>query len=317
MKTIAIIGTGAVGGYCAAKLHQAGFDVHCLLGHDYGKVRENGLTLIENNRDIISTVKAYKDSSQIPRCDIIVVALKSTSNFILEKLLSSLLSPNGLVVILQNGIGVEEEVAKFVEPEKIVGGSCILKVTKISPGVVKHFGYNMIELAQYYIDNQYEGISEAVENLSRIFKKSGIDAQPAPHLPTIRWKKLCGNIPTSGLSVVLNASAKDLVENPASFSLVKLLTQEVIVAARKSGAHIPDEFYEFREKILESFRTMEKHNMSMKDDFDTKKPLELHAIYENALNIAERHGALMPLTKMLYQQLLYLDAKNQVSQKCL
>jgi 2-dehydropantoate 2-reductase len=46
VKTFAIIGTGAIGGYCAIKLIQAGFEVHCLLGSDYEFVKKNGLTLI-------------------------------------------------------------------------------------------------------------------------------------------------------------------------------------------------------------------------------------------------------------------------------
>ena len=55
---------------------------------------------------------------------------------------------------------------------------------------------------------------------------------------------------------------------------------------------------------------MEKSNSSMKDDYDAKKPLELHAIYENAIKIAKENQVAMPLTEMLYQQLVYLNEKN-------
>lgn len=48
----------------------------------------------------------------------------------------------------------------------------------------------------------------------------------------------------------------------------------------------------------------------MKVDYDAEKPLELHAIYENAINIATQHKVSMPLTEMLYQKLLYLNSKN-------
>jgi len=44
----------------------------------------------------------------------------------------------------------------------------------------------------------------------------------------------------------------------------------------------------------------------MKDDFDAGNPLELPAIYEDSLQIAQRNGAHMPLTEMLYLQLRYL-----------
>ncbi len=48
----------------------------------------------------------------------------------------------------------------------------------------------------------------------------------------------------------------------------------------------------------------------MKEDFDAKRPLELQAIYENAIAIAEKNGCEMPLTKMLFLQLRYLDQQN-------
>lgn len=48
----------------------------------------------------------------------------------------------------------------------------------------------------------------------------------------------------------------------------------------------------------------------MKDDFDAKKPLELRAIYENPIRIAKENHVAMPLTEMLYQQLVYLNEKN-------
>lgn len=131
ISSYAIIGTGAIGGYCAVKLQQAGFDVHCLLRHDYLLVREKGLTLIENDKTNTVPVKVYDDINKMPACD--------------------------------------------------------------------------------------------------------------------------------------------LVENISSFEILKMITKEVIYAAKQCGANIPDDFYEFRMAIFESFKKMEKNYSSMKDDFNAKK----------------------------------------------
>lgn len=312
MKTISIIGTGAIGGYCAVKLQQAGFDVSCLCGSDYETIKKNGLTLIENDgSEIIAHVKTFSRIQQLSPADFVLVALKTTANSILKDSLNSLIKQNGAVVLLQNGIGMESEIAEYIEPEKIIGGICYIKVTKIAPGVIRHFGFNNVELAQYYANEHEEGISSNVEELSIILQKAGLEAKPAPHLPSIRWKKLGGNIATSGLCIALNASHNELVENPDSFVLLKKITQEAVTAATKSGAQLPDDFFKFRLKVFESFKTMEKHNSSMKDDFDANKPIELDAIYKNALSIAAKHGVKMPYTEMLYHQLLFMVAKKQ------
>src|SRR5476649_1936202 len=90
-KSYAIIGTGAIGGYCAIKLQQAGFDVHCLVNRDYEFVKQNGLTLIEDKKPITLPVKIYDDIKKIPQCDVILITLKSTANHILQNSLRPLL----------------------------------------------------------------------------------------------------------------------------------------------------------------------------------------------------------------------------------
>ncbi|HSW93414.1 MAG TPA: 2-dehydropantoate 2-reductase [Gammaproteobacteria bacterium] len=310
-KSYAIIGTGAIGGYCAVKLQQAGFDVHCLLGHDYLSVKETGLTIIENDMPVTVSVNAYNDIHNMPPCDVILITLKTTANHILKDGLKNMAGKNIIIAMLQNGIGMEAELAEFIEPQKIVGGTCILKVTKISPGTIRHFGHGITEWAQYFPDENKRLISEIAKEIAGDFKLAGFNSTASPHLPTIKWKKIASNIPISGLSVVLNTSTKELVETPSSLDLLKRMTREVIDAAKICGAEIPDDFYEFRLGVFESFKKMQENYPSMKGDFDARKPLELHAIYENAINIAKKHHAPMLLSEMLYLQLCYLDAKNR------
>lgn len=305
-KTYAIIGTGAIGGFCAVKLQQAGFDVHCLVNRDYEFVKQNGLTLIEDNQPVTVHVHTYSDIKAMPQCDVVLITLKSTANHILKNGLGHLLHDQTIVGIVQNGIGIEAEIAAFIPAEKIVGASNLLKVTKTSPGVVKHFGWDLFEWAQYYPDESHKEISAAAQQISDDFSRAGLNSVAMPHLPTIRWKKLAANIPTSGLAIVLDAYTNEIINNPSSFEILKRITQEVLTAGKQCGADIPDDFYDFRLAAFEKMRKMEKNNFSMKDDFDAGNPLELHAIYESPLKIAKKHGASMPLTEMLYLQLRYL-----------
>lgn len=310
IKNYAILGTGAIGGYFAIKLFQAGFTVHCLLRRDFSHVKQHGLTLISDKEKITAPINAYQSIHDMPVCDTILVALKTTDNELLKDLLPKIMHSGTTVVILQNGIGIEQEIAEFIDPYKVIGGSCMLKVSRESSGVIRHFGLNSIELAQYYADAYQEGITDKVEELAENFRKARIPCIVTTHLATMRWKKLAGNIAVNGLSVVLNAYTQELVKHPASFRLLCAITKEVISAAEQSGAKLPKDFYQFRLNVLQSFSDMEKNYSSMKEDFDAKRPLELHAIYENAISLAERNNFSMPLTEMLYQQLLYLNEEN-------
>ncbi len=304
-KRYAVLGAGAIGGYAAVKLYQAGFDVHAAFRSDYSHVVQNGLRLQTDTETVTVAIPAYQDLRDAPPCDVILVAWKTTENALLKTVLPQLIGPHTVVVMMQNGIGVEQEVAKIVFAQCIVGCSTFLKVTKIAPGLIRHFGLNQLEFAQYYQDEHKQEISEQVKHLVQDFKQAGMDAQAVKHLPTMRWHKLVGNIPLSGLSVVLNASLQELVFNSASYELLLALTQEVIDTAKHCGAEIAKDFFKERLQILESFKKMAPSNPSMRDDFDAKRPLELGAIYKNPLAIAKAHQVDMPLTTMLYRQLLF------------
>lgn len=310
MKTFAIIGTGAIGGYCAVKLQQAGFDVHCLIGRDYLHVKKHGLTLIEGEKSYTLPIQAYHNISDMPVCDVVLIALKTTANALFIPVLSNIVNDNTTVVVLQNGIGMEQEIANYIPSTQIVGGSCMLKVDKHAPGVITHSHFNNIEFAQYYSNYHESGLTPIIEQLVADFTSAGFNVTATEHLPTLRWKKLIANIPVNGLSVVLDAATIELVEDPTCFNLLCALTKEVVTTAIKCGAKITDDFYNARLKVLESFKSLPKSYSSMKHDFDAKQTLELDAIYKNAIHIASLYTVSMPLTTMLYQQLSYLNNKN-------
>ncbi len=302
MKTFAVLGVGAIGGYCAVRLAQAGFPVHCLLRSDFSFVKEHGMTIVSSEGSIHVKVNIYEKISTMSPCDVILIALKTTQNHLLKEMLLPIMHSETVIVMLQNGIGMEQQLAEYIDPQKIIGGICNLKVSKESPGTIRHLGHNFIQLAQYYPDETMQGIPQIIEDLCQNFRQAGIQCTAREHLPTLRWEKLASNIPLSGLSTVLNASIQDLVTNTASFTLLCALTQEVISAAEQCGAPLPPDFFQFRLKILKSFIGMEKSYPSMKEDFDAKRSMELNAIYENAINITKAHHYRIPLTEMLYQQ---------------
>ena len=79
-----------------------------------------------------------------------------------------------VVVMLQNGIGMEQQLAEYIDPQKIIGGICNLKVSKESPGTIRHLGHNFIQLAQYYPDENMQGIPQVIEDLCQNFRQAGI-----------------------------------------------------------------------------------------------------------------------------------------------
>lgn len=300
-----ILGTGALGGFYGARLQRAGLEVHFLLRSDYQWVRDHGLAVesIDGNFTL-PQVNAYPDIQEMPPCDVVVVALKTTQNHLLPRLIPAILKPEGMVLVLQNGLGVETQVAEIVGPQRVVGGLCFLCSNKIGPGHIRHLDYGQITLADYGPDYWPQGITKGLHSIAADFEQAGIPIQLSADLGLARWQKLVWNIPFNGLSVVLDADTDALITDASTRQLLKALMQEVVTAAHHCGVRIAEGFIE---SMLQATTTMKPYRTSMKIDFDAGRPLEVEAILGAPLRQGSANGADLPLITMLYQQLKFLE----------
>jgi 2-dehydropantoate 2-reductase len=308
MKSFAIIGTGAVGGYYGGLLQKAGFDVHFLLHSDCEFVKQNGLTVESVNGDFrLPEVSAYNDPKQMPRCDVAIISLKTTANRILKDVLPRVIQEGGIVLTLQNGLGSEEEVASIVGSERVIGGLCFLCSNKIGPGHIRHVDYGLITLGEYRADGKPGGITPRLERLGTAMKSAGIEIQLIEDLPLARWKKLVWNVPFNGLTVVKNCLTDELMRNPKTKALCRRLMDEVATAAAACARPIDPAFID---KMMEHTEQMVPYAPSMRLDFDRGNPMEIESIYGNPIRAAKAAGVEMPETEKLYRQLISLNPKR-------
>ncbi|RMH73444.1 MAG: putative 2-dehydropantoate 2-reductase [Cyanobacteria bacterium J007] len=308
-RRYAVIGTGAIGGFYGAKLQQAGFDVHFLLNRDYQWVRDRGLVIESVNGDFsLPEVNAYQQPQKMPKCDVVIVALKTTANHLLPELLPPVVKENGVVVLLQNGLGAEEEVAQIVGSDRVMGGLCFICSNKIGPGHIRHSDYGAIELGDYDESYRARGITDRMQAIAGDFDRAGITILDSEDLLASRWKKLVWNIPFNGLSVILDAKTDALIADRATRSLAEDLMQEVVNGAAAHDRAIAPEFVQ---EMLDKTVKMKPYLTSMKLDYDRRQPLEIEAIFGNPLKKAAKVGVRLPKIETLYQQLVFLDRRNR------
>jgi 2-dehydropantoate 2-reductase len=308
-RSYAILGTGALGGFYGARLCRAGADVHFLLHSDFEHVRQHGLVIDSKDGDfVLPRVQAYKDVRDMPRCDVAVVALKATQNHLLPALLPPVLADGGTILLMQNGLGGEEEAARAAPGHAVLAGLCFLCSNKVAPGHIRHLDYGTVRFAEYAADSAPAGIGDRTRGIAQDFANAGIQVDTKEDLVLARWQKLVWNVPMSGLSVVLDAHTQALMTDPYTRALAEDIMHEVVAGARACGRHIHDNFVQ---KMIDMTVAMPPYRASMKIDFDDGKPMEVEAIYGNPLRVARAAGAPMPLVETLYRQLKFLDDANK------
>ena len=304
-RSYAIIGTGALGGFYGARLQRAGCEVHFLLHSDYEHVVRHGLICESKDGDFsLPRVNAYCDVHDMPGCDVVCVCLKTTQNHQLPELLPPVAKDTGVVLVMQNGLDMEEQVAQIVGPGRVMGALCFICTNKVGPGHIRHLDYGTIALGEF----ASRGVSDRMRAIAGDLERAGIPVQLAEDLPVTRWQKLVWNIPYNGLSVVLDANTAELMAAPDTSQLVEQLMQEVVGDARACGVNTGDDIVP---AMLAHTEKMTPYRTSMKIDYDEHRPMEVEAIFGNPLRAAQQAGAESPLIGMLYRQLKFLDARDR------
>ena len=302
-RSYAVIGSGALGGLYGGLLAKAGFDVHFLFRRDYQHVRQHGLKVESILGDFeLSHVQAYDNVQEMPQCDVTILGLKTTQNHLLQELLPPVCGEHGHVLCLQNGLNVERDSATVVGGDRVLGGCCFLCSNKVGPGHIRHLDQGRIVFGDW--GPMATEASVLARSIAEDLVTAGIDANTTDDLPQTRWRKLMWNIPFNGLSVVLDASTKQLIEDPSATNLAVDLIHETRAAAEACGVVIPEWM---AEKTIEVTKEMVPYDSSMRLDFLAGRPMEIQAIFGNPIDEALQHGFSMRRVEVLRDQLTFLS----------
>ena len=296
-----VIGTGALGGFYGGKLANAGQEVHFLFRSDYEYVRKKGLQVDSVNGDFrLSKVNAYQTTRQMPVCDVILVCMKTTGNHLLPEMIRSLIHPRSVVILLQNGLGLEDDLAAQLPDVEIAGGLAFICSNKVGPGHIQHLDYGKLIIGSYNLID-----SEILKQVVVDFQSAGIQSEMATDLRFARWQKLVWNIPFNGMTVVLNTTTDRLMANVSTRELAVEMMLEVIHGANRCGIPLKESF---AQQMIGMTVEMKPYAPSMKLDFDAHRPMEIGYIYSNPIKTAHEAGFEMHKVSMLEKQLRFIEA---------
>ena len=299
----AIIGTGAIGGFYGARLDKAGFEVHFLLHTDYQYVVDHGLTIDSCDGNFtLPSPKVYDSTSEMPLCDVVIVALKTTQNHLLPSLLPPLLKPDTIILLIQNGIGVEADVQQLFPSQPIAAGMAFICSAKAGPGHINHQFYGNINIGNYSCHNP-----QRYNQMLADFRAAGIGAADVEYLEA-RWKKAVWNMPFNGMTVALNTTTNRLLSCESTHRLIYDQMLEVIGAAQALGVKNLDT--RFADKMIANTIKMPPYSPSMKLDFDFHRPMEINYLYTRPIAEARAAGFAMPKLEMLEAELKFITLSS-------
>jgi len=287
-KSVAVVGSGAIGLYYGGRLAAAGEDVSFLTRSDFVALSKRGLKVESVHGDFeLPQPKVFLTPEEIGPVDLVIVAWKATANDHLAEVLPPLLHAGTQVLTLQNGLGNCECIADITGADRVLGGLCFVCINRIEPGLVRHSAGGRVAIGEWRT-----GLPGRAEEVAARFKAASIPGVAVENLEQSQWEKLVWNVPFNGLSVAEGGVTTDvLLSSPDTEAEIRALMAEVISAARALGLPLTDDLIAFN---VERTRPMGPYRTSSMIDFLEGREVEVGPIWREPLRRAKEAGVSMP-----------------------
>ncbi|MEX2446273.1 MAG: 2-dehydropantoate 2-reductase [Dehalococcoidia bacterium] len=309
MSRVAVIGAGAVGCYYGARLAEAGHDVCFLMRSDYDAVARDGLSIESVAGDLVLPQPSIaRTSAEIGPVDWVVCALKATAIEDARDLIAPCLGETTRVLLLMNGLGLEERAAEWFGPHRVFGGLAFVGINRVEAGQIRHLYFGDVTLA--HLEDDPAELAAA----AALWADANVPTQTAASLLAARWTKLCWNIPFNGLCVTAGGVTVDRVMgDPVLHEAAARLMHEVIAAGNADlAAHgsetridettlVPD--------LMERTVRIGVYRPSTMIDFVEGRPMEVEAMFGEPLRRASVLGVDTPLLALVTAQIRALDER--------
>lgn len=302
MTKICVFGAGAIGGYMAAALAEAGAEVSLVArGPHLAALKANGLTLRKDGGEKTYRVTATDDPAELGPQDYIIVTLKAHSVPPIVESFAPLLADHTAIVPAVNGLPwwyfhradtgtalddswietVDPGGAqwKFFGPERAIGCVVYPACDVPEPGVIQHRSGDRFTLGE-----PDGSSSDRLETLSKLMIAGGLKAPRKPRLRDELWIKLWGNCSFNPVSALTGASLDLIGADVACRSVVR----DMMLECRAVGEALGARFNVGVEKRIQGGADIVGHKPSTRHDVELGRPMELDALVCTVLELARR-----------------------------
>lgn len=290
-REILIVGTGALATLFAWRLGRAGYKP-TMLGHwqpGIRALREKGARLVnERGEEQAVPVRVVEDPAECRGIELALVLVKSWQTALVAEELARCLSPQGLAVTLQNGLGNYEVLRDALGEERVALGSTTTGATLLGPGLVKPAGAAAIVIQEH----------AHLEPIAAVLRSSGFRVDIVHDAKSLVWTKLIVNSAINPLTALLRVPNGELLKRPAARALMRSLAEETTAVALAEHVELGFDVVAFVEEVA---RRTSANYSSMLQDIRRGAPTEIDAICGAVVRAGERDGVPTPVNRACWR----------------
>ncbi|KAI1781434.1 6-phosphogluconate dehydrogenase C-terminal domain-like protein [Hypoxylon cercidicola] len=299
------IGESNVTAVCRSNFSEAsrnGFTIHSMLwGNDLKCKPRIAKTTTEAVQQIVSDKQAF--------FDYVVIAAKALPSrpSIAELIGPAVTAGKTSIVLIQNGIGIEDEYAARYPENPVLSTVAYFPATQVAPGVVRHKEIEMLHVGTYPASAP-AGHKEAARAFVDLLGEGGASATLHDDVQRERWGKLLVNASWNPVCALTRSRDGEFIGSKKgrgegdedALGFVRDVMLEIAAVAQAYGySDVNEETVDFqigRARV----RDWPGVQPSMLSDVFASRSMEVDAIVGNAVRLAKKKGVPVPMLRTIY-----------------
>ncbi|KAK3708758.1 hypothetical protein LTR37_011279 [Vermiconidia calcicola] len=316
-QKILLHGSGAIGTIYVYLLLEAGYDITAICRSNYEAAKSNGFLIDSDKygkgiRIRPKVVRTPSEAAEAGPYDYLIVSTKALPDAETSRLIEPAVTKGRTtIVLIQNGIGIEDEYAELFPDNPILSCVVYLPTTQFEPGHIQMGNFESLEVGTYPASAYHEkvGFKEAADQFMQIMQKAGSQAKWFDDVQEKRWNKLLLNAPWNPIcALTLSRDAAFLGSSPGADLLIEGVMLEVVAIAQKLG-YMSITVEAAKEQLKRAADRVGGKGIepSMLVDVLNGRRMEAETILGNPVKVAKSLGIEAPRLELLYGLTKALD----------
>lgn len=295
--SILVVGAGAIGALFGFALSRQGARVSVVCRSDYEAVRRDGYLISSHSlgEHRFQPHQVFRDVSECTEPpDYLMLTVKVLPQLDRAALIRPAVGPNTVILLIQNGIDIEQEIAEAFPSNELLSSVAYIGVGRIGPGQIRHQpSADALTLGRYP-----QGLTPAARSLGSLFEASGIKCRLTEDILSARWHKAVWNAVFNPLSVAGGGlDTATMLGTPQAREFVRAAMQEICAVAAAAGHPQSPNLID---QMITQTHAMPAYKTSMALDYENRRPMEIEAILGNVVRVGRDKGVSIPVLETLY-----------------
>jgi 2-dehydropantoate 2-reductase len=315
---IAIMGTGAVGGYFGAALAKAGEEVYFIARGDHLRaILEGGLTVesvtgdfkipildLQFKRPPIGSPTAggilafaSQNPNEVGTVDLVLFCVKTYDTEAASKAVLPLLGPRTTILSLQNGVDLADKLGRDHGRNHILGGTAYIYSALRQPGIIAHTGG-----PGKIVFGELNGkASPRTARIKETFDRAMVPNEVSSDIKRATWEKFAMICANGGMSALTRVTLGEMLKSKPTCSMLEKTLKEVVAVGMAEGIPFDAGFVEKTMRFLETLEP--EGRASLYHDLANHRTMELDSLNGRVIQFAKKHGIPVPMNFAIYAAL--------------